>query len=108
MVIMKILYKPFAIIAGLISARLGQRVFQKLWAKIDEEPAPVPSTRAASTPKVVASAALQAATFAGVAAFVDRHTLRGFHYLTGAWPEKKPKRDKKAEKAAPDEPAGSR
>ena len=34
---MKLLYKPFGIIAGLIAARLGHSVFKQIWSQIDDE-----------------------------------------------------------------------
>jgi hypothetical protein len=83
---MKILYKPFGIIAGLIGARVATSIFKALWARIDDEAPPKPTTAEASFPKVVAAAALEAATMAGVGAAVDRAGARAFHHLTGIWP----------------------
>ena len=83
---MKILYKPFGIIAGLIGARIATSIFKALWAKIDEEEPPKPTTEDASFPKVVGAAMLEAATMAGVGAAVDRAGARAFHHLTGIWP----------------------
>ncbi|MGI8507089.1 MAG: DUF4235 domain-containing protein, partial [Solirubrobacteraceae bacterium] len=50
---MKLLYKPFALIAGLIAARLGRSVFKSLWSKVDDAPPPAPGTGQGSTAKVV-------------------------------------------------------
>ncbi len=86
---MKILYKPFAIIASLIAARIGRSVFKRLWSKIDEADPPAPTAPEASLPKVVGAAALEAATLAGIAAAVNRASARLFHYLIGIWPGKK-------------------
>src|ERR1700730_12145753 len=86
---MRILYKPFAVVAGVIGARLGRSAFKTLSAKIDATDPPDPTTAYASLPKVVAAAALEAATMAGIAAAVDRASARAFHYLTGIWPGKK-------------------
>jgi hypothetical protein len=83
---MKLLYKPFAIIAGLLSAKLGQSVFKSLWAQIDDAQPPTATTEGASLRKVVGAQALQAATVAGVAATVDHAFARVFHHLTGIWP----------------------
>jgi hypothetical protein len=83
---MKLLYKPFALIASLIGAKLGHSIFKQMWVQIDDEQAPKPTTADASVPKVVAAAALEAATLAGVAAVVDRAGARTFEYLTGFWP----------------------
>jgi hypothetical protein len=85
---MKILYKPFAIIAGIVGARLGRSVFKRVWGRIDTGEPPAPTAADANLPKVVGAAALEAATIAGVAAAVDRAGARTFHYLTGIWPGK--------------------
>jgi Protein of unknown function (DUF4235) len=83
---MKILYKPFAIIAGLIGARIARSIFASMWSRIDHEEPPKPTTEEASLPKVVGAAALEAATMAGVGALIDRAGARAFHHLTGIWP----------------------
>jgi Protein of unknown function (DUF4235) len=87
---MKILYKPFAIIASLIGARIAKAVFRALWFRVDEREPPKATTADASFGKVVGAAALEAATMAGVGAAVDRAGARTFHHLTGIWPGEKP------------------
>ncbi len=86
---MKFLYKPFGIIAGLIGARIARSIFVAVWARIDEEAPPKPTTEEASFPKVVGAAALEAATMASIGAVVDRAGARVFHHLTGFWPGEK-------------------
>lgn len=86
---MKILYKPFGILAGLIGARIARSIFVAVWARIDEAEPPSPTTEDASFPKVVAAAALEAATMASIGAVVDRAGARVFHHLTGFWPGEK-------------------
>jgi hypothetical protein len=83
---MKILYKPFGLIAALIAAKIGKDLFKSLWARIDDGEPPKPRTPDATMGKVVGAAALEAATMAGVGAAVDRASARAFHYLTGIWP----------------------
>ena len=87
---MKLIYKPFALIAGLIAGRLGRSVFQTLWRRIDDAPPPKPGTGEGSVAKVVGAQALQAGVMAGVAAAVNRVFAGTFHYLVGAWPDKPP------------------
>lgn len=87
---MKLLYKPFSIIAGVIAGRLGRSAFRSLWSKIDEKPPPAPGTGEASLAKVVGAQALQAGVMGGVAALVSRLFASSFHHLIGAWPEKRP------------------
>ncbi len=88
---MRLLYKPFAIIAGMISKRVGRSAFRSMWSAIDDRPPPRPGTGEASAGKVVGAQALQAAVMAGAAAAVDRAFASTFRYLVGAWPEKPPK-----------------
>ena len=83
---MKLLYKPFGIIAGVIGAKIGQSVFKALWARVDDRPPPKPEVEQAPLPKVVAASALEAAALAGVGAATDTLSRRWFHYLTGIWP----------------------
>ncbi|HTP22576.1 MAG TPA: DUF4235 domain-containing protein [Solirubrobacteraceae bacterium] len=94
---MKILYKPFAIIASLVGAKIANSVFRALWSRIDHEEPPRPTTADVSFQKVVGAAALEAATTAAIGAAVDRAGARTFHHLTGVWPgerrEKQPSGD---------------
>jgi hypothetical protein len=83
---MKLLYKPFGIIAGVIGSKIGQSVFKALWARVDNGPPPKPEIEQAPLPKVVAASALEAATLAGVGAAADTLSRRWFQYLTGFWP----------------------
>jgi hypothetical protein len=87
---MKLIYKPFGMIARLIASRLGRSVFQSLWMRIDNGPPPKPGTGEGSVGKVVGAQALQAGVMAGVSAAVNRVFANTFHYLVGEWPEKKP------------------
>jgi hypothetical protein len=85
---MKLLYKPFSLIAGVIAARIGKALFKALWSRIDDAEPPEAAAPEAGMPKVVGAKALEAATMAGVAAAVDRVTAQAFHHLTGVWPGK--------------------
>lgn len=83
---MKLLYKPFGIIAGIIAARLGRAAFKQVWGKIDEQDPPDASIEEAGAGKVIVAAALEAATMAAVAAAFDRFSARAFQHLFGTWP----------------------
>lgn len=91
---MKLLYKPFGLIAGLIASRIGRGLFKTLWARVDRSGPPDPTASDAGLSKVVGAAALEAATMAGVAAAADRVAAQAFHHLTGIWPGK-PTEEKK-------------
>lgn len=83
---MKILYKPFGIIASLVGAKMANSIFRAMWTRIDEEAPPRPTTADVSFQKVVGAAALEAATTAAIGAAVDRVSAKTFQHLTGIWP----------------------
>ena len=88
---MRLLYKPFGIIGGIIAARLGRKAFAAIWTKIDDAPPPRPGTGQSTAVKVIGAQALQASVMAGSAAAVDRAFAHAFHYFIGIWPKKPPK-----------------
>ena len=93
MALLRLLYKPLAIISGLISARIGRAIFRAIWRRIDNEPHPSPGSGRGSAAKVVGGEALQAGVMAAVAAAVDRAFATGFHNIIGVWPKKPPEPD---------------
>jgi hypothetical protein len=85
--LVRLLYTPFALIAGVLSARLGRRIFKSLWAKVDGGEPPAPTAPEAGIGKVVGAAALEAATMAATRAAVERASAASFHHLVGVWPK---------------------
>ena len=96
MFLLRLLYKPMAILGAIIAGKVGRSVFRSVWAKIDDEQPPKPGTGQSSLVKVVGAQALRASVMAASAATVDRVLARGFHYTLGIWPKKvkEPKEDK--------------
>lgn len=91
---MKILYKPFGIILGILAALIGKRAFNFAWTKFDDEDPPKATTEEAGWQKLLVAAALQGVIFKLIRVVVDRYGARGFQYLTGVWPgEKRPDPD---------------
>ena len=91
---MKLLYKPLAIIAGLVASRAAGAIFRRLWAYLAKEtemPQAMDQYRRGT--EVVAAAVLKGAVFGGVKAFVDRAFANEYFRRTGVWPGKvaKPK-----------------
>ena len=90
---MKLLYKPFGIILGIVAGLIGRRLFTVVWGWIDpehDEP-PEAKTKDTSHAKAIGAAAVQGLIFSGVRAGVDRAGATGFEKLTGTWPgEKEP------------------
>ena len=92
---MKLIYKPFGIILGIVAGLLGKKVFDFVWTKIDDEDPPKATTEQTSWPKLLSAAAVQGVIFKTTRVAVDRAGAKGFYNLTGTWPgEKRPDPDK--------------
>ena len=91
---MKLIYKPFGILLGILAGFLGKKAFDFAWTKIDDEEPPEPPTEAASWRRVLAAAAVQGLIFRVTKVTVDRYGAIGWRHLTGTWPgEKRPDPD---------------
>jgi hypothetical protein len=86
---MKLIYKPFGIVVGIVAGLLARRLFTLVWSKIDDEEPPEATTELASWSRVVAAAAVQGVTFSVTRAVVDRAGARGWEHLFGVWPGEK-------------------
>lgn len=91
---MKLLYKPFGIVIGILAGLLSKKLFDLIWGLIDEEEPPKPKTAETTWTKLIIATALQAVTFKVTKAAVDRAGAKGFEKLTGTWPG-----DEKADEA---------
>jgi hypothetical protein len=96
---MKLLFKPFSIVLGLLSGLVASKIFNAIWGIFDEEEPPKPTTRDTSWGKVLSAAAVQGITFKVTRALVDRNLARGFAFLTGSWPGPKTTEPSAAAKA---------
>jgi len=83
---MKLLYKPFGLIAGIVGGLLARRLFTAVWGAIDDAEPPEAKTERASWPRVLLAATVQGATFSATRAAVDRAGARTFEHLFGVWP----------------------
>ena len=83
----KLLYKPFSMVAGILSGMLAGAIFKRVWkAAAGEEEAPTATDIRHGWGEALVAAALQGAIFALVKAAVDRATAEGTRKLTGVWP----------------------
>ena len=86
---MKLLYKPFGLVASVLGGLLAGALFKRLWRAIaDDDEAPSAKDRDRTWREVIAAAAIQGAVFGGIKALVDRAGATGFARLTGVWPGK--------------------
>jgi hypothetical protein len=86
---MRLLYKPFAMLCGLVAGAFSRRIARALWQLVDDEAPPTPTTERATWPKVLAAAAIDGLAFGVTRAAVDRLGARGFERLFGVWPGKR-------------------
>jgi hypothetical protein len=96
---MKILYKPFGLVLGLLAGLISQKLFNAVWGIFDKEEPPKPTTEEAVWLKVIAAAAVQGVTFRVTRAAVDRLGAQGFRYFTGIWPGEKHQEESQAAEA---------
>lgn len=94
---LKLVYKPFGILASVLGGVLAGTLFKQLWKVAGgKNDAPDAKDLDASWKEVLVSAAVQGAIFGGVKALVDRAGATGFARATGAWPGNTEPRDKAA------------
>lgn len=80
---MRVLFRLFAIVIGVLAGRLGRRLFKDLWSRIDEGDPPAVTSLDASLPKVLAAVTLEATMIAGMVAIAERLAARAFQHLFG-------------------------
>jgi hypothetical protein len=82
----KVLFAPIGILAGLAAGFAAQKGFERIWAIVDDEPAPEVENREVSYPKLALALLLEGAIFRLVKGMVDRGARTGFASITGRWP----------------------
>jgi uncharacterized membrane protein YeaQ/YmgE (transglycosylase-associated protein family) len=83
---MKLIYKPFGIIIGILAGLVSKKIFETIWGIFDKEEPPKPTTLQTTWPKVIGAAVVEGVTFKVTRAAVDRAGAKGFAQLTGFWP----------------------
>jgi hypothetical protein len=82
----RVIYKPFAVIVGLIGGIVGRRIFDVVWTKFDDQEPPGALTERTTWPRLVAAAAVQGLIFRVARYVVERQGAIAFRYFTGFWP----------------------
>ena len=82
----KLLYKPVDLIAGMVSGLLAGLIFKRVWKLIGRGDAPGPADERRGWGEILLAAVLQGAIFALVKAAVGRGAAEGTRRLTGIWP----------------------
>jgi len=87
---MKFIYKPFAIVIGLIAGQLGRKAFEKVWGMAATDEPRDPDDRDGTWVEILISAAVGGAIMKVVQALVRRGGAKGFERATGFWPGDEP------------------
>lgn len=82
----KILFVPFSLAGGFAAGMVANRVFEHVWARIDDQEPPEATHRDADWQKVLLAAALQGVVFRVTRTAADRGARQMFASLTGTWP----------------------
>ena len=88
---MKFVYKPFALIVGLLAGILSKKVFERVWGAIADEDPSDPDDRDATWTEVLISAAVSGVIVKVIQALVRRGGAVGFERATGFWPGDEPR-----------------
>jgi hypothetical protein len=90
---MKLIFIPVSVAGGLLAGLIGQKVFEAIWGKVDEEEPPAPEHRQVSLGKLAIALLIEGAIFRLIKGLFDHAARRGFARMTGAWPgEEEPDR----------------
>jgi Na+/glutamate symporter len=83
---MKLAFIPVSVIGGILAGLIGQKVFEAIWSKVDEQEPPEPDQREVSLAKLAIALLIEGAIFRLVKGLFDHAARRGFARMTGAWP----------------------
>jgi hypothetical protein len=84
---MKLAYKPFAIVVGLLAGILSRKAVQKIWNRASSDEPADPEDRDATWGEVLMAAGVSGAVMGIVQAAVRRGGAEAFNRATGYWPE---------------------
>jgi hypothetical protein len=83
---MSLAFRPIGIILGILGGVIAQKLFDFIWAKVDDQEAPEPEHRDLDWGKFLVAMVVQGAIFRVIRGLVDHHSRRAFASLTGTWP----------------------
>jgi Protein of unknown function (DUF4235) len=82
----KLAFIPVSILGGLLAGLIGQKVFDAIWGKVDDQEPPQPEHREVRLAKLATALIIEGAIFRLVKGLFDHAARRGFARMTGAWP----------------------
>lgn len=85
-IMIRLLYKPFALLVGMLAGLLASQAFRRLWGMLSDEPPADPDDRDATWREVLVAATAQGAVYSLVQALIRRGGAKWFERATGVWP----------------------
>ena len=86
----KVIYKPLAIVLGLVGGMIAKSIVTQIWKRVDDEPVPPkPTQEGYGWKKILLASALQGAVLSTVKAAVSRGGAEAVARATGEWPGEK-------------------
>ncbi len=82
----KAIFLPFRLSTGILAGMIGKKIFERVWAMIDDEEPPKAENRLIGLPKLVLALALEGGLFRVVRGLADHGSRRAFAGLVGSWP----------------------
>jgi len=87
----KLLFIPVSVAAGLLAGFVGKKTFDQVWGLIDQEEPPDSKDRDVPWSRLLLAGAIQGAIFRAVKEASDHAARRAFYRTTGTWPgDKRP------------------
>ncbi len=93
----KLLFRPVAIVSGLLAGIIGRKAFALIWRAVDDQDPPQPESRTAGLGKLALALTLEGAIFRVVKGLVDHVSRQGFARFTGSWPGEEQDEEKESE-----------
>jgi hypothetical protein len=100
---MKLLFKPFSILAGRLAGLTSRRLVDRLWALVGEERPPRADQRSAGWGRLAAAMLLEGAVFRVVSGLADHAARHAFSRLTGSWPGEEEEEEREEKRGDPQE-----
>jgi hypothetical protein len=84
---LKLIYKPWGVLAGVLGGALAGAVFKRVWKLVSgDDDTPNATDKDRSWTETILAATLEGAVYGAVKAAVDRGGAAGFEKATGTWP----------------------
>jgi hypothetical protein len=80
------IYLPIGIATSLLAGQISKKIFDLIWAQIEDQEAPRPKHREIDVRRLALALLIEGALFRLVRGLVDHGARRSFAALTGSWP----------------------